>query len=420
MNNEKLKVYPIEAYEVYEDGAIDAQGFYNHGKRLKPGYSAPPEPKPVKPSTEHEAARFAIEAISGGKNTLLYDDLGLPSVMVRIPRFNWSDVFEEGEDKPCSAFIVKGRILESIYISKFLNVVEHGRAYSLPARNPAALYNIEEARAACAAKGTGWHLMSNAEYMAIAHWCRKNGHLPRGNSYHGNNFTERHEVSVRKNVGAFGDKILLPNLTGTGPDTWTHDGTPLGIADLCGNLWDMLSGLRMNNGEINIIPDNDSAAGVDESADSPNWRAIRTDGTLVPPGAEGTYKYDYASSGLIDDTFACLPDGVFLSAQVRNPMYKGDNPDTNHSAYTISSFRDMIHSPDAVPHPLIKQLGIYPAKWGVGDPRIFARNYGDRPAYRGGSWFDRDGAGLWTLYMRDNRTWIAEDCGFRCAYVELG
>ena len=417
--------YPIDAYEVFETGDVDSEGFRPHGKRLKPGYTAPPIPSPVAPSTENEATRFAIESVSGGKNTLLYDDLGLPSVMVRIPRFNWSDVFEEGEDEPCSAFIVNGRVVESIYISKFLNVVEHGRAYSLPARNPASMYTIEEARSACVAKGPGWHLMSNAEWMAIAHWCRKNGHLPRGNNDHGRDWGAKHESSVRVDAGGFGDKILRPNLTGTGPDSWAHDGSPFGITDLNGNLWNVLSGLRLFDGEIQIIPDNDSAAGVDESEESSNWRAINVDGSLVLPQSCGgekslnTFKIDGVAPGRDDDVFTCLPDGIFLSTQVKNPEYRGNEPDTIHRAYSISRFNDMWHDELAAPHRILKQIGMYPVGEGSGNPIYFIRNYGERVPYRGGSWFDGPGAGLWELYMRENRTWIAEDCGFRSAYVEL-
>ena len=419
MINELQRVYPIEAYEVFETGELDTEGFRPHGKRLKPGYAAPAEPAAAPPDAGHEAARLAIESVSGGKNTLLYDDLGLPSVMVRIPRFNWSDVFDEGADEPCSAFIVKGRTLESIYISKYLNVVEHGRAYSLPARNPASLYTIEEARAACLAKGKGWHLMSNAEWMAIAHWCRKNNSLPRGNNDHGRDWAIKHESSVRVDAGGFGDKVLRPNLTGTGPDTWTHDGTAFGISDLNGNLWDVLSGLRLLDGEIQIIPDNDSAAGVDESENSPHWRAISLDGTLVPPRSDGTFKLDGISPGREDDVFTRIPDGVFLSAHVKNPHYKGGKPDTIHRAYSISKFNEMKHDETAPPHRILKQIGIYPIGDGSGNPSFFVRNYGERVPYRGGSWFDGPGAGLWELYMRENRTWIAEDCGFRSAYADL-
>jgi hypothetical protein len=207
--------------------------------------------------------------------------------MVRIPMFLWSDVLEGAPEEPCSAFVIGGKVHESIYISKYLNIVEHGRAYSLPGRNPASMYTRDEMKAACARKGKGWHLMSNAEYMAIAFWCRKNNRFPHGNCNSGSDIIHKHEHGVRQYMGWFKgthfDMHMWPTLTGTGPDTWSHDGTPFGIFDLIGNLWDTLSGLRLMNGEIQVIPDNDSALNVDEGPDSKFWRAISTDVRLCLP-----------------------------------------------------------------------------------------------------------------------------------------
>lgn len=61
-----------------------------------------------------------------------------------------------------------------------------------------------------------------------------------------------------------------------------------------GNVWEWVAGLRLVNGEIQIIPDNDAAfASTDMSASSPLWKAIRaSDGALVSPGTSGTLKYD--------------------------------------------------------------------------------------------------------------------------------
>ena len=36
--------------------------------------------------------KLAVEALSGGKNTVLLDDRGMPSIMVAFPKFKISDV----------------------------------------------------------------------------------------------------------------------------------------------------------------------------------------------------------------------------------------------------------------------------------------------------------------------------------------
>ena len=45
-------------------------------------------------------------------------------------------------------------------------------------------------------------------------------------------------------------------------------GIRAGIADLVGNVWEWTGGLRINDGEIQIIANNDVAAGADMSAAS--------------------------------------------------------------------------------------------------------------------------------------------------------
>ena len=97
-------ILPVEGYEHYETEYIDDMGFRVHAKRPKPDFVPEPVPEPADPSA-WRAEKFALEAASGGKNTLLFDDLGLPSVMVRIPMFLWSDVLEGAPEEPCSAFV---------------------------------------------------------------------------------------------------------------------------------------------------------------------------------------------------------------------------------------------------------------------------------------------------------------------------
>ncbi|MBQ3399772.1 MAG: hypothetical protein IJG61_00025 [Lachnospiraceae bacterium] len=415
-------ILPVDGYEHYETEYIDDLGFRVHAKRPKPGYVPEPEPAPADPD-DWKAEKFALEAASGGKNTLLFDDLGLPSVMVRIPMFLWSDVMEGAPKEPCSAFIVDGKVKEEIYVSKYLNVSRYGRGYSLPGQNPAAMYQRDEMKELCAKKGRGWHLMSNAEYMALAWWCRKNGTYPHGNTLSGCDVYFPHEHATRVYMGFFKghtmDMHMWPSLTGTGPSTWTHDGTPFGVTDLIGNLWDTLAGMRLMNGEINIIPDNDSAMNVDESTNSPYWKAILPDGSLVPPGTPGTYKFDALTPGLETEDFVDLHNGVVLSTEIKYPHYTGHDPDITHRAYTLGRVEDIVAAPGAEPNLLIKQIGMFPVNHMQRKPVIFMRNYGERMLAKGGSWFDRETASMFELYMREDRKWIAQDIGFRACWVDL-
>ena len=42
--------------------------------------------------------KLSIEALSGGKNTVLFDDLGMPSVMVPFPKLKMSDLIAGGSE----------------------------------------------------------------------------------------------------------------------------------------------------------------------------------------------------------------------------------------------------------------------------------------------------------------------------------
>jgi hypothetical protein len=364
-----------------------------------------------------DEAHLALEAATGGKNTLILDDLGYPSVMVRIPSFRWSEVLDGGEDAVCSAFIVDGVERESIYISKYLNIIEYERAYSLPARDPAHTLTIDEARKACANKGRGWHLMSNAEWSAIAHWCRKNGTIPHGNNDTGREVTRVHERGVHSPENALSFMQSDRTLTGLSPDTWSHDGTSAGIFDLNGNVWDFVSGIRLFDGELQVIPDNDSALNVDESASSDRWRAIDVHGNYVTPGSADTYKYDGVTEGNDNAASAMIPGGVRVNTRVEFPQYTGADTSGSHG-YAFLPFRT-IKSAVGAPHIKLTQLLLYPASQSVGEGMMFARNYGECVAARGGSWFDGAAGGLWNCYMRERRGFVYPDIGFRSCYIEL-
>jgi len=425
-------MYKYNGFIIEKTGQIDEFGFPVLVKRPDPD-AKPAKSEPVS-AANITAAKLTLEYLSGGKNTIITDDLGQPSVMVRIPAFKWSDVIDGAPDEVCSAFVVNGRKLSCIYVSKFLNTIVNGRAYSIPNVEPAHTLKIDEAREACAAKGRGWHLMTNAEWAAIAHWCRKNGTIPHGNTRYGADVYHPHETAVEAQGELYERDIVTQErpdapertLSGTSPASWSHDGTDFGIFDLTGNLWDYVSGLRIVDGEIQIIPDNDSALNVDESENSTAWKAVLQDGSLVEPGTPGTLKFDGVSQGRSDDKNVGVPGGVKLNTKLENFQYTGDAPDQKHMAYTFGPW-ETLPAETGVEIPFIlKALAIMPVSPDLGteisggkeNPQIyFIRNYGERTCARGSSWIG--GNGFWYLYLRESREFIYPDIGFRSAYIDL-
>lgn len=114
-------------------------------------------------------------------NEVLFDDLGKPSIMVKIPKLTYAQLGMGASTAVHKAFIVDGQEVDEIYISKFLNIVQNNRAYSLPGVDPKASINFDDARTYCNNKGAGWHLMTRMEWGLLLRWCQNNGVLPKGN-----------------------------------------------------------------------------------------------------------------------------------------------------------------------------------------------------------------------------------------------
>lgn len=75
--------------------------------------------------------RQAVEAASGGKQTVLYDDKGYPSIMNIIPKLSYKDVGLSDSTKALPAFMVDDAEKPEIFVGTFMAMVHDGRACSL-------------------------------------------------------------------------------------------------------------------------------------------------------------------------------------------------------------------------------------------------------------------------------------------------
>ena len=241
--------------------------------------------------------------------------------------------------------------------------------------------------------------MTNAEYAAIALWCKANGYYPRGNNNYGSDHGYPHEKCRPGTVGSDG-RINL-GLTGSGPNSWTHDGTPNGIYGLNGDALEWAIGLRTNNGEIQILAGNNAAKNTaDLTAGSAEWKAILPDGTLVAPGTAGTLKIDIVSG---------VPK---ISTTVKTT--------TSGDQWPSTPFKDLaVESGITIPD-ILKALAVFPSdNSDHGGDRFYARNDGEKCFYRGGYWDHSSSAGVFCLYGNDPRSNSFGGVGFRPAYILL-
>lgn len=190
---------------------------------------------------QYDLAEFALKMVAPN-NKLIYDDKGIPSVMVYVPKFKMSDVIDGAGDSTHPAFIVNGKEVPGIWISKYQNIVNNGRAYSLPGQDPTVNITWDTARGYCESKGKGWHMMTKAEWAAIMLWCKKNGFQPWGNNNYGKDSRETLQQAIPATYGS--DGKINHVLTGTGPLTWSHNKQLDGIWDLNGNVSEWTGALR--------------------------------------------------------------------------------------------------------------------------------------------------------------------------------
>lgn len=341
--------------------------------------------------------KLSIEALSGGKNTVLFDDLGMPSVMVPFPKLKMSDLIAGGSENIHPAFSVDGVEKSVIYVSKYQNIVLNERGYSLPMRDPRASLNFDQAVLYCRNKGKGWSLTPYSLWSAIALWCRKNGTMPRGN----NNYGADHAYGHEKGVPTYYESGKIARCaTGSGPNTWNHNWMPDGIADLNGNVWEWCAGMRLMNGEIQIIPyANCMAADASMGASSTLWKAIAADGTLVEPGTAGTLKYNYVSGHIQLTSGDITPEDTWRGDTYQNM--------TLDSALTVPE--------------IAKALLIYPDEPGgdYGGDGHYMNNSGERLPLCGGDWSGTSRAGVFGVYLYIPRSYSFTSIGFRSAYCEL-
>lgn len=344
-------------------------------------------------------------------NEILLDDKGNPSVMVKIPKMTYQDLGLQGTGT-FPAWIVDGKEVPYIYISKYQNIVKDGRAYSLPYQEPGHNVTFDEAVQYCETKGNGWHLMSNVEWQAIALWCAKNNCMPGGNN--NGSYGDYYQTSQKGAPMLYLDYYDENNpesydectftATGSGDKSWFHNNDFSGIADLNGNVYEWVGGIRMNAGEFNIIPDNNTVLHVDQSASSSEWKAILpgttiNNATLVAPGTNGVL-INKSNGGL----------GVKGTDTAGSSSGTAFSRKASLASTSISS---------KIPKEAYAHGFVVPDITTERQDYTYYNNSGEKLCYRGGYFCDNYDAGVFCSYCDFTRSDSWSYLGFRSAFVPL-
>lgn len=240
-------------------------------------------------------ADYALKTLCPG-NEMLYDNKHFPSVTVMVPKMTWANLGVGTSTDIFPAWIVDGKEVDCLYFSKYGNVASNDCAYSLPQSAPTGEVTADEAFELSANKGVGWHSATRLEYAALALITLLLGKMPLGNNNNGKDVTESAYDATAATYDENGN--ILKVTGGSGPLSWSHDRAITGVWDLNGNTREWNSGIRLVNGELQVIS-NDRGTFGNDAADADNsqgessalWLAIDgTTGKLIIPNGEGTTK----------------------------------------------------------------------------------------------------------------------------------
>ena len=310
-----------------------------------------------------DALRKSVEADSDGKQTILRTAKGQASYFNIIHRSDMEALHP--------TFVVNGIEKSEMFIGTYQAVVRDGEAISLPGQDPTTNINYDAAGEACVAAGPGFHMLTNWEWAAVALLCAASGRDVRGNT----NYGKSHSHPEEKGILAKGSSRIL---TGSGPDSWRHDGTPFGIADMTGNVWEWVDGLKLVSGEIVMPQDND----------------------FNLPEAE------WPGTGVFVDL---VNDEPIISKKVTKTGQNG------------RYFKDVAATEGFEVPEFIKQALLCPNEASSALPGYYwANNCEDFEAvpFRGGGWNNASNCGLAALSLNNQRSSVYSIIGFRPAFIE--
>lgn len=324
------------------------------------------------------ASSASVIPIAGGMVVNRLDDNGNWNVMVKIPAFTNKMVNDAlgtswtPEEDLHPAFIAAGGVNKTHFEIAMYTASNDGAGnpVSAPYKEAYTSVDWDGAKSKCQSMGLGWDLCGNAQWAAAAIWCLMNSYQPLGNTYYGQSHAESWQSGVRQDGGISGDASGTASiLAGSGPLSWRHNNSPLGISDLVGNIWELQDGLKILEGQVIVA--------------------------LEQQALEGAW----------------VGQAAFLDAGNKLNSSKTASSNTDNDWRTIGKDASYIEN------KLLQQLLIEPITGtDIALGRLYYNNDGDRFPRRGGRWSGGADSGLGALFLGDGRTVASSSIGFRPCY----
>jgi len=373
--------------------------------------------------------RKRIEEASFGRNTVRFDDAGQPAVLVKfVPDDKCKLSYLYGDSTPGihPAFIIDG-VVKSWYKGKYQpgRVGTTNYPVSLRGLAPAHTVTFDTLQAQMTAKGAGYGLATQQMEAYLYLLSMRNGFEAGGNTSYGKYYYAQDEHGVASRDYS-GDNIYHTK-GGSGPLSWSHDGTPFGVFDNVGNTWRWTGALRTVDGEIQTFANNNGSGTLSTVAAhavaSTDWKAISIDGSLVTPEALVSA---WASSSSYALDAVVMSGGVRYVCIAAHSSTAGDQPGVGATWDTYWTRKGTLHyawdgakvlmtdrklgmdgtsrsiafgslTADITVPAIAYSLGLFPKYTGVKGQLYI--NSGERMARRGGHFLNTSDAGVGSLFL---------------------
>ena len=367
--------------------------------------------------------------LSEGKNEVIFDKLGRPSIMVNFYADEKSrceylassntlfDSAETGLPKIHPAFLIDNAPIAGFRLGKYQACRINGTNYAVslyrlpPAyyiSEPGAFSLIDSANAGAYA-GDDIHMMTLSEFAYIGLLSAREAFQCRGNDSSGKSHLVTSESGEPCGYVYNGNPIHTK--TGTGPLQWRHDGTPFGVSDLRGNVSEWCAGYRCYGGEMRFIPDNNAAkkglVASDHLITSALYKSLLEANVFGDVANADSMKYDYI---LDPGTESGSKSGIQVCKTLTYQQQNG-NP------YAVVALSGMTAASGLTVPGYLKLMLMYPLLTGTPQGTAYMRNtagteYGPR---RGGDWCGNSGAGFGFSYGGSGPADTGNSIGFRVA-----
>ncbi|HBR1090019.1 TPA: hypothetical protein L9K94_005137 [Klebsiella pneumoniae] len=319
--------------------------------------------------------RQSVELASGGKQTVLYTPKGQPTFMNVIKKQTMADLFPTlfpSDTTVHPAFVIGDKTLSQLYVGTYLGTIKNGELVSQPGTPRNTQATLTAWRAAAAASGTGHHTMSFTERALVNALSNKAGYNPLGLGAYG--IVDSGDTSLyglRTDKKAPGDTSSKSDVyNGSGPRQVRHDNSFTGISDVSlgtayqdattEGIHQHVAGIRMFDGEIQFLVNNDYAAVTDltllsTASRDAAWKALDgTTGNFITP----TYATDTSGNvtSTTTDSVKIVASGTYMVAGLNTSM----PANTISTTGNWNSFNNMCHNVSDAALKVLKMYGLYP------------------------------------------------------------